>query len=147
MDFYSVLGIQPKATPEEIKKAYRKLAREHHPDHNPGDADATKRFIKIKEAYDFLCGNVTKTHFIPKSPPKKEAPKPKPPRVYRDFKIFDAPPPTHDLWGQPLSALQRAEWSRDNATDVEKIHNLKKQPKDFIDVYKYENGSSPDIRG
>lgn len=147
MDFYSVLGVHPRSTPDEIKKAYRRLAMAHHPDRNPGDPDASNRFIKIKEAYDFLCGNVTKTHFTSKPQPKKEPPKPKERRFSRDFKIFDAPPPTHDLWGNPLSPLERAEWTRNNATDVEKIHNLKKHSKDFIDVWKYENGSAPDIRG
>ena len=140
MDFYTVLGVNRNATPDEIKKVYRRLAMAHHPDRNPGDPDAPKRFIRIQEAYNSLCGRTTKSHFTPGPQPKKEPqksytkPSPKDKRVHRDFKIFDSPPPTHDLWGQPLTPLQRAEWSRDNATDVGKIHNLKKHSKDFIDV-------------
>jgi molecular chaperone DnaJ len=53
-DFYKVLGVERKAKPEEIKKAYRKLARKHHPDVNPGDKSAEERFKLITEAHDVL---------------------------------------------------------------------------------------------
>jgi molecular chaperone DnaJ len=51
---YQVLGVDKKASPEEIKKAYRKLARQYHPDRNPGDAKAEDRFKEIQSAYDIL---------------------------------------------------------------------------------------------
>jgi molecular chaperone DnaJ len=53
-DLYKVLGVEKKASPEEIKKAYRKLARQYHPDRNPGDAGAEARFKEISAAYDVL---------------------------------------------------------------------------------------------
>ena len=53
-DFYAVLGVSKDASEADIKKAYRKLARTHHPDQNPGDAAAEKRFKEISEAYDVL---------------------------------------------------------------------------------------------
>ncbi|HEV2929578.1 MAG TPA: molecular chaperone DnaJ [Propionibacteriaceae bacterium] len=53
-DFYKVLGVAKDAKPEEIKKAYRKLARQNHPDQNPGNAAAEQRFKEISEAYDIL---------------------------------------------------------------------------------------------
>jgi molecular chaperone DnaJ len=53
-DYYEVLGLGREATPEEIKKAYRKLARQYHPDVNPGDSESEARFKEIKEAYDIL---------------------------------------------------------------------------------------------
>lgn len=53
-DYYRVLGINREASAEEIKKAYRKLARKYHPDVNPGDKHAEERFKKISEAYDVL---------------------------------------------------------------------------------------------
>ena len=53
-DFYKVLGVTKDAKPEEIKKAYRKLARQNHPDQNPGNAAAEQRFKEISEANDVL---------------------------------------------------------------------------------------------
>ncbi|HEX6623798.1 MAG TPA: molecular chaperone DnaJ [Pyrinomonadaceae bacterium] len=53
-DYYQVLGIKRDAKPEEIKKAYRRLARKFHPDVNPGDKSAEERFKKITEAHDVL---------------------------------------------------------------------------------------------
>ena len=53
-DLYKVLGVDKKASPDEIKKAYRKLARQYHPDRNPGDKQAEERFKEISAAYDIL---------------------------------------------------------------------------------------------
>ena len=51
-DPYKVLGVSPDATDEEIKSAYRKLAKKYHPDRNPGDAEAARKMQQINEAYD-----------------------------------------------------------------------------------------------
>ena len=53
-DYYKVLGVQRNASQDEIKKAFRKLARKHHPDVNPGDKKAEARFKEINEAYEVL---------------------------------------------------------------------------------------------
>ena len=53
-DYYEILGVGRKATTDEIKAAYRKLARKHHPDLNPGDKAAEERFKEINEAYAVL---------------------------------------------------------------------------------------------
>src|SRR3954462_3004666 len=53
-ELYKTLGVSKKASEEEVKKAYRKLARKYHPDRNPGDAEAEERFKEISAAYDVL---------------------------------------------------------------------------------------------
>src|SRR5262245_57674951 len=53
-DYYKVLGIKRDAKPEDIKKAYRRLARKYHPDVNPGDKAAEERFKQMSEAFDVL---------------------------------------------------------------------------------------------
>ena len=54
MEYYECLGVAQSATPEEIKKAYRKQALKFHPDRNQGDSDAEKKFKEISEAYEVL---------------------------------------------------------------------------------------------
>ena len=51
-DPYKILGVSPQATDEEIKAAYRKLAKQYHPDRNPGDAEAAKKMQQINAAYE-----------------------------------------------------------------------------------------------
>ena len=51
-DPYKVLGVRPDASDEEIKRAYRELAKKYHPDRNPGDAEAARRMQEINAAYD-----------------------------------------------------------------------------------------------
>lgn len=53
-DYYQTLGVDRKASAEAIRKAYRRLARKHHPDVNPGDKSAEERFKRITEAYEVL---------------------------------------------------------------------------------------------
>ena len=53
-DYYKALGVSKSATADEIKKAYRKLARQYHPDRNPDDKRAEERFKEVSEAHDVL---------------------------------------------------------------------------------------------
>lgn len=54
MDFYSILGVPANADAQAIKKAYRQLVKECHPDTHPGDRKAAERFIQVSEAYTVL---------------------------------------------------------------------------------------------
>src|SRR5436309_2717814 len=53
-DYYKILGLGKNASEEEVKKAYRKLARQYHPDRNPGDKRAEERFKEVSQAHDVL---------------------------------------------------------------------------------------------
>jgi molecular chaperone DnaJ len=53
-DYYEILGIEREASGDDVRRAYRKLALQHHPDRNPGDAAAEARFKEAKEAYEVL---------------------------------------------------------------------------------------------
>ncbi len=53
-DYYALLGVPKTATEKDLKKAYRKLAQKYHPDKNPGDAEAERKFREVNEAYDVL---------------------------------------------------------------------------------------------
>jgi molecular chaperone DnaJ len=62
-DYYAALGVPKTATAAEIKKSYRKLARELHPDKNPGDAKAEARFKDVSEAYDVLSDETRRKEY------------------------------------------------------------------------------------
>jgi molecular chaperone DnaJ len=62
-DFYKVLGVDKKATPEEIKKKYRSLARDLHPDKNQGDSALEEKFKAVSEAYDILSDSKKRAEY------------------------------------------------------------------------------------
>ena len=64
-DYFKILGVSPKASPEQIKKAYRKLAMRYHPDQNK-DKEALAKFKEIREAYAVLSGKESPPKPVPK---------------------------------------------------------------------------------
>jgi len=63
VDYYKILGIEKTATAKDVKSAYRKLARKYHPDLNPNDADAKRKFQQINEANEVLSDTVKRKKF------------------------------------------------------------------------------------
>jgi len=62
-DYYKILGVDRKASTDEIRKAYRKLAMQYHPDKNPGDKKAEDKFKEINEAYQVLSDSKKRSHY------------------------------------------------------------------------------------
>lgn len=62
-NLYSTLGVKPNATAEEIKKGYRKVAKEFHPDKNPNNKAAAKKMLEVNEAYDVLSDHEKKKKY------------------------------------------------------------------------------------
>ena len=62
-DYYKILGVERKASDDEIRKAYRKLAKQHHPDYNPNNKQAEERFKEINEAYEVLSDAKKRSHY------------------------------------------------------------------------------------
>jgi curved DNA-binding protein len=62
-DYYKILGVDRKASSDEIRKAYRKLAKQYHPDYNPNNNQAEERFKEINEAYEVLNDSQKRSHY------------------------------------------------------------------------------------
>lgn len=72
-DYYAILGVEKQATDEEIKKAYRTLAKKYHPDKNPGDVQSAEKFKEIADAYEILSNAEKRSNYDRFGDPKGQA--------------------------------------------------------------------------
>lgn len=80
MDPYSVLGVSQSATPEEIRRVFRKLSLKYHPDRNPNDSNAEAIYKEVSKAYDLLT-NPGKQGSFHSQPAPRPRPQPAPPPI------------------------------------------------------------------
>ena len=127
-DYYLILEVSPKASVKEIKLAFRRLARQYHPDLNPDDPVAAERFKQISQAYDVLSDHTKRRRYDlrPKPEPKKTTT-----RTYYSSKNVDLPRTSEEYYQRGIKYTQAKKYS--NA-----IHDYSKaielNPK-FVDAY------------
>jgi DnaJ-class molecular chaperone len=105
-DPYAVLGVKREATQDEIRKAYRQLAKKLHPDLNPGDKQAEEKFKQISAAYDLLGDAEKRARFDRGEIDASGQERPRE-RYYRDFHGADAEPHTYSTHGGFADFMER----------------------------------------
>jgi len=104
-DYYQTLGVSKNATADEIKKAYRRLAKQFHPDRNPGNKTAEAKFKEINEAYEVLSDPQKRTAMISSALPSASG----------SSKV-DHPIPTTGINGQPIRRMVQLSISKISET-------------------------------
>jgi len=122
---YDTLGVAKSASADEIKKAYRKLARQYHPDKNPGDAAAEARFKEVQTAYDVLSNPDKRKQYDRFGSPNGRAGAPGGVNVdFGDFNVGDLGDLFGNLFGGGFGAGRQARPQPQRGADVEAVVNL-----------------------
>ena len=134
MNYYQILGLQRDVSQEEIKKAYRRIAKQYHPDSNPGNREAEKKFKEASEAYEVLSNEEKRENYDHKLTTEWNKPKPtkteqKNTTVKQPFPFFSTEESFEHFFGFcPL----------DNKTDSgknRKTSNTKTNPLDTTEMF------------
>jgi hypothetical protein len=136
-NFYNVLGVDPKADPDEIRSAYRKLAMKFHPDKNPGDKKAEDKFKDINEAYQVLSDAKKRETYDrirqPRSAAQPPGPETRSPELIKLQELQNSLLQAQDLDGL-LSVFEN--WFRNaGSIKVDKINPFKGYPINVQDLY------------
>lgn len=135
-DHYEILGVKRTATAKEIKSAYRRAAKRHHPDYNPGDPTAEARFKACSEAYAVLSDPARRARYDatepmprPTTPPPRPAPHPPPRCVNQPYGKACPNLATTERGGHRVCGHCAALWDRREERQRQEGSRLKMQPR------------------
>jgi curved DNA-binding protein CbpA len=113
-DYYSVLGLKRSASPDEIKRAYRKAVFRYHPDRNPGDEEAAEKFKQVLDAYEMLSDSSRRANYDQVTRPAEEEAAPEREHTQEESPRFSSDPGngfrfTHDFRQQEFRQRGQAD--------------------------------------
>jgi curved DNA-binding protein CbpA len=126
-NYYLILGVAPNASPKEIKQAFRRLARQYHPDLNPNDSVAAEKFKQISQAYDVLSDTTKRLRYDRNIP----RPQPAAPRQKQQSSSTNNPKTAQDYYDRGLLRTQAKDY-RQAINDYSQA--IKLNPR-FVDAY------------
>lgn len=134
-ELYQRLGVSPSATQDELKKAYRKLAKQYHPDVNVGNAQAEVRFREIQEAYDILKDTQKRKEYDKRQQQNTQQSQKKQQQNTNRASAQQKRPIDFSQMGQSFSQFFGFDPNTGEITDESKISGKGKNPLDTSDIF------------